>query len=343
MQANINTNKLWRLAKRPVGLIKESDFEWLEAEVPELEADQVLVRIIYLSMDPAIRGWVMDMKSYIPPVAIGEVMRGITIGEVTESRHTNFRPGDIVQGLLGWQSWAVVDGGALTRLPKDAVSDLTAFPGVLSMVGPTAYFGLLDVGKPQKGDTLVVSAAAGAVGSIVGQIGKIKGCRVVGIAGSDEKCHWIVETLGFDAAINYKTEEMDAQIRRHCPKGIDIYFDNVGGMILDQILMQMNVHGRIVICGLISQYNATEPVPGPYNFSSVLTQRIRIQGFVILDYLDRVQEAIDDLGKWLAQGKIKYRVHVVEGLERAPQAINMLFDGSNHGKLIVQVSEAPSR
>ncbi len=336
-------NQQWRLAKRPVGLIKESDFEWHEETIPILEEGQVLVRTIYLSLDPAIRGWVADMKSYIPPVAIGEIMRGFTIGEVTESRHADYKPGDIVQGLLGWQSWAVSDGGALTRLPKEAVPDLTAFPGVLSMVGPTAYFGLLDVGEPKEGDTLVVSAAAGAVGSIVGQIGKIKGCHVVGIAGSDEKCRWITETLGFDAAVNYKSEDVGEQLRRHCPKGIDIYFDNVGGTILDQILMQINVHGRIVICGLISQYNATEPVPGPYNFSSILTQRIRVQGFVILDYLDRVQEAIEDLGKWLVQGKIKYRIHVMEGLEKAPQAINMLFDGSNQGKLIIQVSEAPAQ
>jgi len=341
MQSKVNQQ--WRLAKRPVGLIMESDFEWYEEDIPAVEEGQVLVRTIYLSLDPAIRGWVTDVKSYIPPVAIGEVMRGITIGEVADSRHADFKPGDIVQGVLGWQSWAVSDGTALTRLPMEVVSDLKAFPGVLSMVGPTAYFGLLEVGEPNQGDTLVVSAAAGAVGSIVGQIGKIKGCHVVGIAGSDEKCRWITETLGFDAAINYKTENVGKQLNKHCPKGIDIYFENVGGAILDQVLMQINVHGRVVICGLISQYNAREPVPGPYNFSSILTQRVRVQGFVILDYLDRVQVAIGDLSKWLAQGKIKYRVHVVKGLEKAPQAINMLFDGSNQGKLIIQVSEEPAR
>jgi len=335
-------NQQWRLAKRPVGLITESDFEWHEEAIPDLMQNQVLVRIIYLSLDPAMRGWLMDRKSYIPPVAIGEVMRSITIGEVAESRHADFKPGDIVQGLLGWQSWAVTDGSAVTRLPKAAIPDLKAFPGVLSMVGPTAYFGLLDVGTPKKGETLVVSAAAGAVGSIAGQIGKIKGCRVVGIAGSEEKRRWITETLGFDAAINYKTEAVGEQLRVHCPKGIDIYFDNVGGTILDQVLARINVYGRIVVCGLISQYNATEPVPGPYNFSTILTQRVRVQGFVFPDYLDRVHEAVKDLKKWLAQGKIQYRVHVVEGLEKAPQAVNMLFDGSNQGKLIIQVSEEPS-
>lgn len=207
------------------------------------------------------------------------------------------------------------------------------------MVGPTAYFGLLDVGKPEAGDSLVVSAAAGAVGSIVGQIGKIKGCRVVGIAGSDEKCRWITETLGFDAAINYKTEDVRGQLKTHCPQGIDIFFDNVGGAILDTVLTLINVKARIVICGLISQYNAQKPVPGPFHFSSILTRRVRVQGFVFGDYLDRIQEAVADLGKWLVQGKIQYRVHVVEGLEKAPQAINMLFDGSNKGKLMVKVSD----
>jgi NADPH-dependent curcumin reductase CurA len=340
MQANIN--RQWRLAKRPVGLIKESDFKWHEAAAPVPEKGQVLVRIIYLSLDPAIRGWVTDIKSYIPPVAVGEVMRGITIGVVTQSRHAEFSEGDLVQGLLGWQTWAVSDGSGLTRLSKKAVPDLTAYPGILSMVGPTAYFGLLDVGKPKTGDTLVVSAAAGAVGSIVGQIGKIKGCRVVGIAGSDEKCRWITDTLGFDAAINYKKEDVRKQLRTYCPQGIDVYFDNVGGAILDHVLTLINVHARIVVCGLISQYNATEPVPGPYQFSSVLTQRARVQGFVFLDYLDRIQEAVADLGKWLAEGNIQYRVHIVAGLEKAPQAINMLFDGTNQGKLIIQVSEAPS-
>lgn len=334
-------NQQWRLVSRPVGLIKESDFQWTEETLPVPGDGELLVRIIYLSLDPAIRGWVNDVKSYMPPVALGEVMRGIALGVVEQSRHPKFKTGELVQGLLGWQTHALSDGSGLARLPREGVPDLTAYLGLLSMVGPTAYFGLLDVGKPRAGDTLVVSAAAGAVGSVVGQIGKIKGCRVVGIAGSDEKCRWITETLGFDAAINYKTEDVRGQLKRHCPQGIDVFFDNVGGAILDSVLTRINVKARIVICGLISQYNAQKPVPGPYHFSTILTQRARVQGFVIGDYLDRIQEAVADLKKWLAQGKIQFRVHVVEGLEKAPQAVNMLFDGSNEGKLMVKVSEEP--
>lgn len=336
---NTQINQQWRLASRPVGLIKESDFAWHSEVVPVPGDGELLVRIIYLSLDPAIRGWVREEKSYIASVAIGEVMRGITIGVVEQSNHTDFKAGDLVQGMLGWQMYALSDGTGLIRLPEGGPADLTTYLGLFSMVGPTAYFGLLDVGRPKAGDTLVVSAAAGAVGSIVGQIGKIKGCRVVGIAGSDEKCSWITETLGFDAAINYKTEDVRGQLKTHCPHGIDVFFDNVGGAILDTVLTLINVKARIVICGLISQYNAQKPVPGPYHFSSILTQRVRVQGFVFGDYLDRIQEAVADLGKWLAQGKIQYRVHVVEGLEKAPQAINMLFDGSNKGKLIVKVSD----
>lgn len=334
-------NQQWRLVSRPVGLIKESDFQWTEETLPVPGDGELLVRIIYLSLDPAIRGWVNDVKSYMPPVALGEVMRGIALGVVEQSRHPKFKAGELVQGLLGWQTHALSDGRGLARLPREGVPDLTAYLGLLSMVGPTAYFGLLDVGKPRAGDTLVVSAAAGAVGSVVGQIGKIKGCRVVGIAGSEEKCRWITEALGFDAAINYKTEDVRGQLKRHCPQGIDVFFDNVGGAILDSVLTRINVKARIVICGLISQYNAQKPVPGPYHFSTILTQRARVQGFVIGDYLDRIQEAVADLKKWLAQGKIQFRVHVVEGLEKAPQAVNMLFDGSNEGKLMVKVSEEP--
>ena len=334
-------NKQWRLISRPQGLIKESDFEWHEETMPVPGSGELLVRIIYLSLDPAIRGWVNDVKSYMPPVALGEVVRGLALGVVEQSNHTRFKVGDLVQGLLGWQAYALSDGSGLTRLPKDGVSDLTAYLGLLSMVGPTAYFGLLDVGRPKAGDTLVVSAAAGAVGSIVGQIGKIKGCRVVGICGSDEKCRWIKETLGFDAAINYKTEHVRGQLRTHCPQGIDVYFDNVGGAILDSVLTLINVKARIVICGLISQYNAEEPVPGPYYFRNILTQRVRVQGFIFGDYLDRIQEAVADLGQWLRQGKLQYRVHLVDDLKKAPQAVNMLFDGSNKGKLIIKVSEEP--
>jgi len=331
-------NRQWRLAARPMGLIKESDFAWHEEPVPTPGDGEILVRNIYLSLDPASRGWVREEKSYIPPVAIGEVMRGIAIGIVEQSNHNDFQTGDIVQGILGWQAYTLTDGAGLTRLPKDSSIPLTAYLGLFGIIGPTAYFGLLDIGKPKAGETLVVSAAAGAVGSLVGQIGKIKGCRVVGIAGSDEKCRWITDTLGFDAAINYKTEAVNERLKTHCPDGIDVYFDNVGGDILDVVLGQINVRARIVVCGLISQYNAVEPVPGPYNFRNILTQRVRLEGFIVLDHMDRFEEAYEKLGRWLAGGKIQYRVDVIEGLENAPRGINRLFNGSNKGKLIVKVS-----
>jgi NADPH-dependent curcumin reductase CurA len=340
MRAKVN--RQWRLAARPVGFIKESDFEWREETVPTPGEGEILVRNIFLSLDPANRGWVSEVKSYVPPVAIGEVMRGITIGVVEQSHHADFQAGDIVLGILGWQDYAVSNGAGLTRLPKDPSLPLTTHLGLFGIIGPTAYFGLLEVGKPKAGETLVVSAAAGAVGSLVGQIGKIKGCRVVGIAGTDEKCNWIKETLGFDAAIDYKNEPVRKRLQKHCPDGIDVFFDNVGGEILDAVLGLISVRARLVICGMISHYNATKPVPGPYNFVSILTQRARVEGFIILDYMNRFQEAYEDLARWLAEGKIQYRVDVVDGLENAPRAINKLFNGSNKGKLIIKVSEEPS-
>jgi len=340
MEAKIN--RQWRIAARPTGLIKESDFEWHEEPLPALCDDEILVRNIYLSLDPANRGWVREAKSYITPVAIGEVMRGITIGVVEQSHNGDFQAGDIVQGILGWQEYALTDGAGLTQLPRDPSLPLAAYLGLFGIIGPTAYFGLLDIGNPKAGETLVVSAAAGAVGSLVGQIGKIKGCRVVGIAGSDEKCRWITDELGFDAAINYKTEPVHKHLKAQCPDGIDVYFDNVGGEILDAVLSLINVRARVVVCGMISQYNAIEPVPGPYNFRRILTQRARVEGFIIFDHMDRFQEAFEDLGGWLAEGKIQYRVDIIDGLENAPRVINKLFDGSNKGKLIVKVSEEPS-
>ncbi|WP_137936982.1 NADP-dependent oxidoreductase [Chitinivorax sp. B] len=332
------TNHQWRLAHRPEGMIKTSDFNLVAEPVPELADGQVLIRNIYLSLDPAMRGWLIDRPSYVPPVQIGEIMRGLAVGMVESSRHPKFEKGDTVQGLFGWQEYLVSNGEGVTKLPSSPLP-LSANLGLFGLAGMTSYFGLLDVGQPKEGETLVVSGAAGSVGSLVGQIGKIKGMRAVGIAGTDEKCDWLVDGLGFDAAINYKNGDLRGQLKAACPNGVDVYFENVGGEILDVVLSVMNSFGRVVVCGLISQYNATDKVPGPYNFAMVISKRLRIQGFIAPDYGPRVKEMITDFSTWYMDGKLKYRVDVVHGLDAAPTAINKLFDGSNQGKLIVQVSE----
>lgn len=337
-------NRQFRLASRPVGDITADNFEYREEAIPQLSDGEVLVRTIYLSLDPTNRIWMSDRPQYMPPVEIGQVMRGGGIGVVEESKNPNFQTGDLVSGMLGWQDYALALGNTgldITKLPDPLPYPLTALIGPLGMTGFTAYFGLLDIGKPQAGETVVVSAAAGAVGSVVGQIAKIMGCRVVGITGSDEKCHWLVEELGFDDAINYKTADLETALAKSCPDGIDVYFDNVGGAILDAVLTKINLHARIPLCGLISTYNATEPVPGPYNYSQILMQRSLVQGFIILDYVPRFGEAIKDLGQWLKQGKIKYALEIVEGLENAPSAILKLFDGNKIGKLAIKVSQEP--
>jgi NADPH-dependent curcumin reductase CurA len=333
----MRTNKLWRLAARPDGLFKPTDFTWHEQPVPDLQDGQVLVRNIYISLDPANRVWTTQ-DSYMPMIPLGETMRGGTIGIVEESRDPAFSPGDIVQAFLGWQLYGVTKGG-LTKLQKGV--PLTAYMGLLGHIGLTAYFGLLDIGKPKEGETLVVSAAAGAVGSLVGQIGKIKGCRVVGLAGSDEKCRWIRDDLGFDAAINYRTEKVYPALKRECPGGIDIYFDNVGGEILDAALALINLRARIPLCGAISQYTATAPAAGPASLSRLIVCRGRMEGFIVTDYLPRAMEAIPDLLRWQQEGRLKFKVDISEGLESAPSAINRLFEGTNTGKLLVRVSEEP--
>jgi len=332
----MQTNQQWLIAARPNGLVKESDFRWHEAPVPPPGEGEVLVRSVYLSLDPTNRVWMNEAESYLPALAIGDVMRGGAIGLVEESRHSSFAKGDLVQGLLGWQQYSVSPGAALNKLPKGLPVPMTAFFGLLGHIGLTAYFGLLDICQPKPGETLVVSTAAGAVGSLVGQIGKIKDCRVVGLTGSDEKCAWLKE-LGFDAAINYKTENVSESLQRHCSKGIDIYFDNVGGDILEVVLNLINLSARISVCGMISQYNADQPAPGPRNLANLISKRARMEGFLCSDYSNRAQEAFTEMIGWLMQGKLKYRVDVVEGLENAPRALKKLFDGSNNGKLIVQV------
>jgi NADPH-dependent curcumin reductase CurA len=334
------SNRQWRLAARPQGLIKDTDFEWREEPVRPLEEGEVLVRTIYLSLDPANRGWIREGPSYVEPVEIGEVMRGLTVGVVEASRNDRFTEGDLVSGTNGWQDYAVSDGSDLRAIPPSPLP-LTAHLGLFGIVGLTAYFGLLDVGRPKAGETLVVSGAAGAVGSIVGQIGRIVGCRVVGIAGTDAKCAWLTGELGFDAAVNYKTESVARKLHKHCPDGIDVIFENVGGEILDAELMWINNHARVVICGLISGYNATEPVPGPSAFPMVLIRRARVEGFIVMDYLHRAAEAIEKMSEWYAEGRLKYKVDVYDGLETAPRNINRLFDGSHDGKLIIKVSDEP--
>lgn len=332
-------NQMWRLASRPVGNMGVENFSWHEEPVRKVGEGEMLVRNIYLSLDPASRGWVNQGRSYMPPVQIGEVMRGGAIGIVEESNNPKYGVGDYVQGGIGWQLYGVTDGRGYAKLPPVPGLPLEAHLAVLSHIGFTAYFGLLDIGEPKPGETLVVSAAAGAVGSLVGQIGKIKGCRVVGIAGTDAKCARLVNELGFDAAINYKTESVKGKLKEYCPAGIDIYFENVGGTILDTILTRINVGARIPLCGLISQYNATEPVPGPYNFASLLVNRAKLQGFIVTDYAPRFHEAVPELAGWLMSGQLKYQTDIVEGLENAPFAVNKLFDGSKTGKLMVQVSD----
>ena len=329
-----------RLAARPVGLPRESDFEIIERPVPEPAEGEVLVRNIYLSLDPAMRGWMDDRPSYIPPVALGDVMRGLTAGEVVESRDDRFSPGDRVQGALGWQQFASVPASQLDPLPPGAPWRVALGP--LGMTGLTAYFGLLDVGQPKEGETVLVSGAAGAVGSVVGQIAKIQGCRTVGIAGGPDKCSWLLDELGFDAAIDYKVhEDLRGPIRESCPKGVDVFFDNVGGATLDAALSTLRFRGRVVICGAISQYNATESPPGPANYLSLLVNRGRMEGFIIFDYQKRFGEGVQALAGWLGEGKLHYREHVVEGLEEAPKALLHLFDGSNRGKLLVQIAPEP--
>jgi NADPH-dependent curcumin reductase len=335
-------NRAWKLVARPDGLFKPTDFAWAEEPVPDLVDGQVLVRQIHLSLDPTNRGWANPSATYLPPLPLGSVMRGFGLGVVEESRHPGFAPGDFVQGLLGWQVYHLSDGTTLRRVDRAPGVPVDAYLSVFGHIGATAYFGLLEVGQLKAGETLVVSGAAGAVGSLVGQIGKIVGCRVVGITGSDEKCRWLTKDLKFDAAVNYKGGSLARKLRRACPSGIDVVFENVGGDVFDASLMLINRRARIVLCGMIAQYNEMVPPPGPRFLVNVLTQRARIEGFIVLDYAARYPEAFAHLGRWLAEGRLRYRVDMVEGLEHAPAAVNRLFEGANTGKLIVRVSPEPA-
>lgn len=329
-------NRQLILQSRPKGLLAPGDLQLKEAPLPELKDGQALARVKYLSIDPTMRVW-MTTDSYMPAVAIGEVMRSGGFAEIIETHHPDYKKGDRVTGLTGLQEFMVIDASAkhlLQKVPKIPFVSDTVFLGVLGMNGLTAYFGM-EIGAPKKGETLVVSAAAGATGSIAGQIGKIHGCRVVGIAGSDEKCNWLTKDLGFDAAINYKHPDWKANLAAAVPNGIDIDFENVGGEVMNEVLSRMNLGGRVVVCGFISSY-----MQGGFaqiNLATVIVKRLRVQGFLIFDYASRFMEAATQLGQWKMFGKIKDRETVVEGLEKAPDAINMLFTGGNIGKLIVKV------
>ncbi|HBZ72297.1 MAG TPA: NADP-dependent oxidoreductase [Deltaproteobacteria bacterium] len=335
-------NRQWVLASRPSGLVKESNFAWKEVLLPKLEEGQFLVRNLYLSFDPAMRGWMEDRPSYIPPVAVGEVMRAGSVGQVVESKSPAFRPGDFVQGTFGWQDYAVSDGRGLLPVSKLPPGVPLTWPlGVLGITALTAYFGLLDLGKPKAGETVVVSGAAGATGSVAAQIAKLKGCRVIGIAGGRDKCAWLRDEAGLDAAIDYKAEDVGSRLRDLCPRSVEIYFDNVGGEILDAVLAQIATRARIVLCGGISGYNASEPPPGPRNYMNLVIQRARMEGFIVLDYAARFGEAVRELAAWVTSGKIKHQEDVQVGLENAPRTLLRLFEGKNLGKQLLKVSEPP--
>jgi hypothetical protein len=329
------------LKSRPVGAPKPSDFALVEAPVPAPGEGEILCRTIYLSLDPYMRGRISGVKSYAKGVDPGELMVGGTVGEVLESKHPGFKAGDVVQGYDGWQTHAVSKGAGVRTLDPSQAPISTAL-GVLGMPGMTAYVGLLDIGQPKPGETVVVSAASGAVGAVVGQIAKLKGCRVVGIAGAKEKCDYVVSQLGFDACVNYKTDELGPALQAACPKGIDVYFENVGGEITEAVVQLLNPFARVPLCGLISQYNATGPITGP-NWRVLLTNRVLVKGFIVSDHLDRMPAFLADVGRWVREGKIKYREDVVNGLDNAPAAFIGLLQGKNFGKLIVKVGDDPTR
>jgi NADPH-dependent curcumin reductase CurA len=322
-------------------MVSREDFTWVEdGRVPSPQDGEVLVRNLWLSCDPTQRGW-MAIDTYLPVVKIGEVMRSFAVGKVIESRHPKFRTGQLVQGLFGWQDYACVKPGTSSApAPVPEGVPIETAMSALGVTGITAYFGLLDVGRPKPGETVVVSGAAGATGSVVGQIAKIHGCHAIGIAGGAEKCRWLVEEYGFEAAIDYKHEEVPKRLKELCPKGIDVFFDNVGGDILDAALARLAMRGRVVLCGAIARYNDSAPAPGPKNYLNLLVQRGRMEGFIVLDYMPRAGEAIAALSGWLKEGRLKDRVDVQHGLENAPAALARLFKGENRGKQLVHIADA---
>jgi len=326
-----------RLAKRPVGMATADCFTIAKEEVRQPGEGEILLRVDYISLDPAMRGWMMDRKSYIPPIAIGEIVRAGVVGEVVASNAPGIEVGDCMSGWGGVAQYYTGSPAMFNKVdPK--LAPLQRYIGGLGMPGLTAYFGLLEVGAYKDGDTVVVSGASGAVGAIVGQIAKLKGSKVIGIAGGAEKCGYCVNELGFDACIDYKSENVDKRLRELIPDGLDVYFDNVGGKILEAALNNLKFHARVVICGAISQYNATDMVPGPANYLNLLVQSARMEGFVVTNYAHRGREAIVAMAGWMHEGKLKFKEDVQEGIERFPEVFNMLFTGDNFGKLVLKAS-----
>jgi NADPH-dependent curcumin reductase CurA len=335
------TNRQFRLAARPVGLAKTTDWKLTTEAVADPADGQVLVKVLQLSLDPAMRGWMNEGRSYIAPVGIGEVMRAGGVGKIAASKNPAFAVGDLVAGSLGIQEYCLVTDVKQTGLHKidPRIGTPSQWLNALGMPGMTAYFGLLEVGQAKAGDTVVVSGAAGAVGQTVGQVARIKGCRTVGIAGGKAKCEFVVNELKYDACIDYKGGNLRDGLKEHCPKGVDVYFDNVGGEILDTVLTRINRGARIVICGAISQYNNTTPVKGPSNYMMLLVARARMQGMVVFDYADRYGAAIKDIAQWMKEGKFISREDIVPGIENFPATMNKLFSGENFGKLVLKVAD----
>lgn len=335
-------NRQFRLARRPSGLPERDDFELTTETLRDAEDGEVRIKVDYISLDPAMRGWMNEGRSYIKPVGIGEVMRAGAAGTVIDSKHPDFQPGDQVAGNVGVQTHAVFPGKHLRKVDT-SLAALPTYLGALGMPGMTAYFGLLDVGALAEGDTVLVSAASGAVGALVGQIAKKKNCHVVGLAGGAEKCRYIVDELGFDAAIDYKNDDVMASIRAHCPDGIDVYFDNVGGEILDAALANLRLNARVVICGAISQYNVApgmgETMYAPKNYMSLLVNRARMQGFVVFDFAERYGEAAQQMAEWIAAGDLKHKEDIVQGFDTFPETLLKLFSGENFGKLVLAVDD----
>jgi NADPH-dependent curcumin reductase CurA len=335
-------NRRILLAARPHGAVTEQCCRMDEAAAPVPGEGEALVRTLYLSLDPTIRGW-MERDTYLPAIPLGDVVRSGGVGEVVASRCPAYRVGDLVFGMTGWQEYCLADaGGRAMNVVPPGIAPTDAL-GVYGVTGLTAYFGLLDVGRPAPGETVLVSAAAGATGSVAGQIAKIQGCRAVGLAGTPEKCRWVVDELGFDACIDYRREDVPRRLRETCPDGVDVYFDNVGGAILEAALDRLRRGARVVLCGAIAIYNEAEPPPGPRNYLQLVIQRARMEGFLVLDYASRFPEAIARMAGWVAAGRLRHAVDVAEGLENAPAAFLRLFRGENRGKQLVKVAERETR